>query len=111
MRLSFYNQKGSIIIAENTNKYITFPLTAKKELNNCKLIKCKANFIHRFRIISRSLSNPVKCSSERLHRNKCTYCKSYLDYMSVKDDQLIFNDNNNNNNNDNDNNNSNNNKK
>ena len=39
MRLSFYNQKASKIIAENTEKYITFPLAAKNRLNNCKSIK------------------------------------------------------------------------
>ena len=38
MRLSFYNQKASKIIAENT-EYITFPLAAKNRLNNCKSIK------------------------------------------------------------------------
>ena len=39
--------------------------------------------------MSRSLSNLVKYLSERL-RDKCKGRKSYLDYMSVKDDQLIF---------------------
>ena len=40
--------------------------------------------------MSRSLWNLVKCLSERLHWHECTHCKSYLDYMSAKDDPLIF---------------------
>ena len=40
--------------------------------------------------MSSSLSNPVDNLSERLHNDKCIDCKSCLDYMSVKDDQLIF---------------------
>ena len=37
-----------------------------------------------------SLSNLADNLSEGLHCDKCTDCKSSLDYMSVKDDQLIF---------------------
>ena len=37
-----------------------------------------------------SLSNLVHNLSEGLHSDKCIDCKSCLDYMSVKDDQLIF---------------------
>ena len=40
--------------------------------------------------MSSSLSNLVHNLSEGLHSDKCTDCKSCLDYMSVKDDQLIF---------------------
>ena len=40
--------------------------------------------------MSSSLSNPVDNLSEGLHCGKCIDCKSCLDYMSVKDDQLIF---------------------
>ena len=40
--------------------------------------------------MSSSLSNLADNLSERLHNDKCTDCKSYLDYMSIKDDQLIF---------------------
>ena len=40
--------------------------------------------------MSSSLSNLVNNLSDRLHSDKCTDCKSYLDYMSIKDDQLIF---------------------
>ena len=34
--------------------------------------------------------NLVKYLSERLHSDKWTDCKSHLDYMSVKGNQLIF---------------------
>ena len=37
-----------------------------------------------------SLSNLVDNLSEGLHSDKCTDCKSCLDYMITKDDQLIF---------------------
>ena len=37
-----------------------------------------------------SLSNLVDNLSEGLHSDKCTDCKSYLDYMGTKDEQLIF---------------------
>ena len=40
--------------------------------------------------MSGPLSNLVDNSSERLHCDKCTDCKSCLDYMMFKDDQLIF---------------------
>ena len=40
--------------------------------------------------MSSSLSNLVDNLSEKLHCDKCTDCKSCLDYMSVKNDQLIF---------------------
>ena len=37
-----------------------------------------------------SLSNLVDNLSEGIHNFKCTNCKSYLDYMITKDDQLTF---------------------
>ena len=40
--------------------------------------------------MSSSLSDFVDNLSEGLHCDKCIDCKSYLDYMSVKDHQLIF---------------------
>ena len=40
--------------------------------------------------MSSSLSNLIDNLSERLHCHKCIDCKSCLNYMSVKDDQLIF---------------------
>ena len=40
--------------------------------------------------MSSSLSNLLGNLSEGLHCDKCIECKSYLDYMITKDDQLTF---------------------
>ena len=40
--------------------------------------------------MSTLLSKLVKYLSENLHSDKCKDCKSRLDYMSFKVDQLIF---------------------
>ena len=40
--------------------------------------------------MSTSLSNLVSNLFERLRSDKCTDCKSCLDYMATKDEQLIF---------------------
>ena len=40
--------------------------------------------------MSTSLSNLVNNLSEGFHNNKCTNCKSCLDYMTPKDEQLMF---------------------
>ena len=37
-----------------------------------------------------SLSNLVNNLFEGVHNDKFTDCKSYLDYMTTKDEQLIF---------------------
>ena len=62
----------------------------KKELDNGKTITYKLKFIDSLRFMSSSLSNLVDNLSEGLHNGKCTDCKSCLDYLSVKDNQLIF---------------------
>ena len=74
----------------NTEKYITFSVPIKKRLDNGKSITCKIKFIDSFRFMSSSLSILVDYLSEGLHCDKCIDCKSYLDYTSVKDNQLIF---------------------
>ena len=53
-------------------------------------ISYKIKFIDSFRFMSSSLSNLVDNLSDGLHSEKCAGCKSYLDYMSIKDSQLIF---------------------
>ena len=40
--------------------------------------------------MSSSLPNLVDNLPEGIHGDKCTDCKSYLDYMTTKDEQLIF---------------------
>ena len=85
-------------LGKNTEKYITFSVPIKKEITkidkdaNDKIMKksYKIKFIDSFRFMSSSLSNLVENLSEGLHSDKCTDCKSCLDYMITKDDQLIF---------------------
>ena len=77
-------------LGENTEKYITFSVPIKKELNNGKSIIHKIMFIDSFRFMSSSLSSLAYNLYEGLHNDKCIDCKSCLDYMSVKDDQLVF---------------------
>ena len=40
--------------------------------------------------MSTSLSNLVSNLSEGLHNDRCIECKTCLDYMTIKDEQLIF---------------------
>ena len=40
--------------------------------------------------MSTSLSKLVNNLSYGIHNDKCTDCKSYLDYMTTKDEKLIF---------------------
>ena len=53
-------------------------------------ISYKIKFIDSFRFMSSSLSSFVDNLSEGLHSDRCTHCKSCLDYMMFKDDQLIL---------------------
>ena len=85
-------------LGENTEKYITFSVPIKKETtkkdkdSNDKITKLsyKMKFIDNYRFMSTSLSNLVNNLSEGVHNDKCTSCKSCLDYMTTKDEQLIF---------------------
>ena len=77
-------------MGENTEKYITFSVSIKKEFDNGKPITYKIKLIDSFRFMSSSLPNLVDNLSEGLHGDKCVDCKSCLDYKSIRDDQLIF---------------------
>ena len=74
-------------LGENTDKYITFSVLIKKQLDNGKTVTYKLIFIDSFKFMSTSLSILVNHLSEGLHDDKCIDCKSYLDYMGIKDDQ------------------------
>ena len=50
----------------------------------------KIKFIASFRFVSTSPSNLANNLSEGVHNDTCTDCKSYLDYVSIKNKKLIF---------------------
>ena len=85
-------------LGENTEKHITFSVSIKTEIikkdkhgnDKATKISYKINFIDSSRSMLTSLSNIVSNLSEGLHNDRCIDCKSYLDYMTTKDEQLIF---------------------
>ena len=85
-------------LGENTEKYITFSVPTKKKITkkdknvNDKMTKIsyKIKFIDSYRFMSTLLSNLVSNLSEGLHTDRCIDCKPCLDYMTTKDEQLIF---------------------
>ena len=72
-------------LRENTEKYITFSVPIKKELDNDK-----TKFIDSLRFMSSSLSSLADNLPERIFNDKSINCNPCLDYILVKDDQLIF---------------------
>ena len=85
-------------LGENAEKYISFSVPIKKEITkkdkngNDKITKisCKIKLIDSYRFMPTSLLNLVSNLSEGLHNDRCIDCKSCLDYMTTKDEQLIF---------------------
>ena len=77
---------------------LSFSVSIKKEItkkdknSNGKITKIsyKIKFIDNYRFLPTSLSNLVSNLSEGLHNDGCIDCKSCLDYMTTKDEQLIF---------------------
>ena len=65
-------------LGENTEKYITFSVPIKKELDNGKTITEKIKLIDSFRLMSISLSSLFDNLSEGLYNDKCDDCDSYL---------------------------------
>ena len=63
-------------LGENTEKYITFSVPIKKELDNSKTITYKLKFIDSFRFMSTSLSSLVDNLSDGFHCNRCIDCLS-----------------------------------
>ena len=79
-------------VSENSKKYIKFSVPFKKDLKNGKSIKYKLKFIDSFRFMATSLSNLVNNLSSQLYNNckNCTDCKNPLDYMVLKNKELVF---------------------
>ena len=73
-----------------TEKYITFSVPIKIQLDNGKKITYKLKFIDSFKFISTSLSGLANNLSDGLYNDKCIDFKSCHDYTSTKDNQLIF---------------------
>ena len=72
-------------LGEDTGKYITFSVPLKKKIENKNVeITYKIKFIDSFRFMSSSLSKLVDNLSEGIHNNKCSDCKSNLDYNKLK---------------------------
>ena len=79
-------------------KYITFSVPLRKEITkkdkngNDKIMKIsyKLEFIDSFRFVPSSFSRLAVNLSDGFNNDKCTDCKSCLDYMATKDEQLIF---------------------
>ena len=78
-------------LGENTEKYITFSVPIKKKIENKDIeITYKIKFIDSYRFMSMPLSKLIDNLSEGTHNNKCTDCKSCLDYIKTKNEKLIL---------------------
>ena len=78
-------------LGENTEKYITFSVPLKKKIENKNLeITYKIKFIDSFRFMSSSLSKLVDNLSEGIHNNKCSDCKSNLDYVRITKNKKLL---------------------
>ena len=78
-------------LGENTEKYITFSVPIKKELDNSKTITYKLKFIDSFRFMSTSLSKLVHNLSE-IYSKKCRYKnrKSEHEFKWLKNSKLSY---------------------
>ena len=65
-------------------------ISFKKELDNDKKSTYKIKFIDSCRSLSSSLSNLVNILSYGIHNIKFTDYKSYLEYISTKEDELLI---------------------
>ena len=79
---------------ENTEKYITFSVAIKKELDNSQTITHKVKFGDSFRFVSTSLSSLVNNISE-IYSKECRGCKerkikSVCDFIGLKNNRLQY---------------------
>ena len=78
-------------LGENTEKYITFSVPIKKEIENKDLeTTYKIKFTDSYRFMTSSLSKLVDNLSEEIHNNKCSDCGSNLDDIKIKNEKLIL---------------------
>ena len=69
-------------MGENIEKYITFSVPIKKELDDDKTVTYKLKFIDSFRFISTSLSSLVDNLSE-IYKKECKGCEEKRKIKSV----------------------------
>ena len=79
-------------LGENTEKYITFSVPIKKELDNGKTITYKLKFIDSFRFMSNSLSKLVDNLTE-IYSKICSdkSCKSECKFKRLTNNKLSYN--------------------
>ena len=78
-------------LGENTEKYITFSVPLKKKIENKNLeITYKIKLIDSFRFMSSTLSKLVDNLPEGIHNNKCSDCKSNLDYVRITKNRKLL---------------------
>ena len=78
-------------LGENTEKHITFSVPLKKKIENKNPeITYKIKFIDSFRFMSSSLSKLVDNLSEGIHNNKCSDCKSNLNYVCITKNKKLY---------------------
>ena len=70
-------------LGENTEKYISFSVPIKKELDNSKTITYKLKFIDSFRFMSTSLSSLVDNLSE-IYSKKCRTVNQNMILLGLK---------------------------
>ena len=88
--------EGQIVcLRENTEKYIIFWVSIKKEFRNGMTVTCKIKFIDSFRFLSTSLSRLIVNITEVIDNNRLsqitTDSGSCLEHNSIEDNQLMFN--------------------
>ena len=80
-------------LGENTEKYITFSVPIKKELDDNKIIIYKLKFIDTYRFMPTSLSDLADNLSE-INKKECKACmerkniKSECDFIEFKNNRL-----------------------
>ena len=78
-------------LGENAEKYITFSVPIKKEIDNKNIdITYKIKFIDSFRFMATSLSKLVDNLTDNIHNDKCIKCKSNLCFVRAINEKLIF---------------------
>ena len=72
-------------LGKNAEKYITFSVPIKKEIENGKTITYEKRFIDSLKFIASSLSSLADILAEGPHNNKVKDCKSFFNKDFNKD--------------------------